>query len=247
MKIAMLHGPRDLRIEDLTLDTENLEDDQIWVETEITGFKIGTDRGNYEGAEQVPGAPDFPRWVGDSNLGVVRGVGSKVTKFAVGDRVVSRHPHQSAYVARDSESIVHVPDGVAAEDAVFAHLYALSMHCYTKAFFAPGETVAVVGLGVLGLGAVALGPLFGARVVGLGNSSVRLDMARQMGAHEALLSDDPESSGQAGRIHPRAGDRLGDPDGQPLAGVSHGDGSSPNQRTGVRRQLARTGRRGAGF
>ena len=55
----MLHGPRDLRIEDLTLDTENLEDDQIWVETEITGFKIGTDRGNYEGAEQVPGAPDF--------------------------------------------------------------------------------------------------------------------------------------------------------------------------------------------
>ena len=54
MKIAMLHGPRDLRIEDLTLDTENLEDDQIWVETEITGFKIGTDRGNYEGAEQVP-------------------------------------------------------------------------------------------------------------------------------------------------------------------------------------------------
>ena len=73
MKIAMLHGPRDLRIEDLTLDTENLEDDQIWVETEITGFKIGTDRGNYEGAEQVPGAPDFPRWVGDSNLGVVRG------------------------------------------------------------------------------------------------------------------------------------------------------------------------------
>ncbi|MCE2450989.1 MAG: zinc-binding dehydrogenase, partial [Candidatus Latescibacteria bacterium] len=40
--------------------------------------------------------------------------------------------------------------------------------------------------------AVALGPLFGARVVGLGNSSVRLDMAREMGAHEALLSDDPE-------------------------------------------------------
>jgi threonine dehydrogenase-like Zn-dependent dehydrogenase len=66
------------------------------------------------------------------------------------------------------------------------------MHCYSKAFFAPGETVAVVGLGVLGLGAVALGPLFGARVVGLGNSQVRLDMAREMGAHEALLSDDPE-------------------------------------------------------
>ena len=147
MKTAMLHGPRDLRIEDLELDTGDLAEDQIWVETEITGFKIGTDRGNYEGAEHVPGAPGYPRWVGDSNLGIVRGVGGEVSKFEVGDRVVSRNPHQSAYIARDSESIVVVPEGVEAEDAVFSHLYALSMHCYTKALFAPGENVAVVGLG----------------------------------------------------------------------------------------------------
>ena len=60
MKIAILHGPRNLRIEEHPLDTENLAPDQIWVETEITALKIGTDRGNYEGAEQVPGAPDFP-------------------------------------------------------------------------------------------------------------------------------------------------------------------------------------------
>lgn len=190
MKIAMLHGPRDLRIEDWDFDASQLEDDQIWVETEVTGFKIGTDRGNYEGAEQVPGAPDFPRWVGDSNLGVVKKVGAAVTRFAVGDRVVSRYPHQSEYIARESECIVKVPAGVDAEDAVFAHLYALSALCYHKAHFVPGETVAVVGLGVLGMGAVALGSLFGARVVALGNSERRLDMARQMGAHIALMSDD---------------------------------------------------------
>ena len=77
MKIAMLHGPRDLRIEEHHLDTSNLGADEIWVETQITAFKIGTDRGNYEGAERVPGAPDYPRWVGDSNLGIVRGVGIK--------------------------------------------------------------------------------------------------------------------------------------------------------------------------
>lgn len=190
MKIAMLHGPRDLRIEEHPLDASNLEDDQIWVETLVTGFKIGTDRGNYEGAEPVPGAPDYPRWVGDSNLGVVRKVGAAVSRFAVGDRVVSRYPHQSEYVAREGESIVGVPETVEAEDAVFAHLYALSALCYHKAHFVPGERVAVVGLGVLGMGAVALGPLFGARVVALGNSPLRLEMARRMGAHEALLSDD---------------------------------------------------------
>ena len=192
MKIAILHGPRDLRIEDQPLDTVNLEPDQFWVETEISAFKIGTDRGNYEGAEQVPGAPDFPRWVGDSNFGVVRGIGSGVTRFQVGDRVVSRYHHQSEYVARESECIVKVPEGVDPEDAVYAHLYALSSKCYRKAHCVPGENVAVVGLGVLGLGAVALGPLFGARVVGLGNSPVRLEMAKRMGAHEAFLSSDPD-------------------------------------------------------
>lgn len=192
MKIAILHGPRDLWIEEHPLETGNLAPDQIWVETEITALKIGTDRGNYEGAEQVPGAPDFPRWVGDSNLGIVRGVGSAVTRFAVGDRVVSRYHHQSEYVAMESECIVKVPEGVDPENAVYSHLYALSSKCYRKAHFTPGENVAVVGLGVLGLGAVALGPLFGARVIGLGNSPVRLEMARRMGAHAAFLSGDPD-------------------------------------------------------
>lgn len=192
MKIAILHGPRDLRIEEQPLNTHDLEPDQLWVETEITAFKIGTDRGNYEGAEQVPGAPDYPRWVGDSNLGVVRGVGSEVTRIQVGDRVVTRQPHQSAYIIRQDASMVKVPAGVDPEDAVFAHLYALSAQCYHKALFRPGETVAVVGLGVLGLGAVALGPLFGARVVAIGNSPIRLEMAERMGSHAGFLYTDPD-------------------------------------------------------
>ena len=192
MKIAILHGPRDLTIEEQPLDTANLKPNEIWLETEITALKIGTDRGNYEGAEQVPGAPDYPRWVGDSNLAVVRGIGSAVTRVQVGDRVVTRQPHQSEYVTVESESIVKVPDSVHSEDAVYTHLYALSAHCYRKAHFQPGENVAVVGLGVLGLGAVGLGPAFGAQVIGLGNSPVRLEMAERMGAHAAYMSDDPD-------------------------------------------------------
>ena len=192
MKVAMLRGPRDLRIEEHPLDTSNLKPRELWVKTEITALKIGTDLGNYEGAEKVPGSPDFPRWVGDSNLGIVRGVGADVTDFKVGDRVVSRAVHQSEWVGDESASVVKVPDAVASEDAVWAHLYTLSGLCYRKAQFEPGENVAVIGLGVLGLGAVALGPLFGARVVGLGDSPLRVEMAERMGAHAAYMSDDPD-------------------------------------------------------
>ena len=192
MKIAMLYGPRDLRIEEQPLATSHLEPQQIWVQTRISALKIGTDRGNYEGAERVPGAPDYPRWVGDSNLGIVRGVGSAVTRVKVGDRIITRQAHQSEYITTDAASLVVAPPGVADEDAVYAHLYALSADCYHKAHFRPGENVAVIGLGTLGLGAVAVGPLFGGRVVAIGNDAFRLDLARRMGAHAAFLYSDPD-------------------------------------------------------
>ena len=192
MKIAMLRGPRDLVIEDHPLDTRNLGPNDVWGETIISGFKIGTDRGNYEGAEDVPGAPTYPRWVGDSNLALVKAVGSGVTRFKPGDRVVSRQPHQSEWVADQHASIVRVPDGIDSEDAIWAHLYTLSGLCYRKASFVPGEYVAVVGLGVLGLGAVGLGRWMGARTIGIGNSSIRNEMAMQMGAHVTFMHDDPD-------------------------------------------------------
>ena len=66
--MAVLRGPRDLRIEEHPLDTSNLKPRELWVETEITALKIGTDRGNYEGAERVPGAAD-----GEANVYVAEG------------------------------------------------------------------------------------------------------------------------------------------------------------------------------
>ena len=192
MQIAILHGPRDLRIEEHELDTSNLAPDEIWVETEISAFKIGTDRGNYEGAEQVPGAPDYPRWVGDSNLGIVRGVGSEVTRFKVGDRVVAGLDYQSEYIAKESDRVVLVPEGIHPEDAVYTILYTPSARCFWKAHFSPGENVAVVGLGVLGMGAVAVGAAFGAQVIGIGNSPIRLEMAKKMGMRAGFLHDDPD-------------------------------------------------------
>jgi threonine dehydrogenase-like Zn-dependent dehydrogenase len=180
-----------LRLEELSLDTENLDEHDIWVKTRITALKIGTDRGNYEGAERVPGAPDYPRWVGDSNLGIVQRVGSKVTRFAPGDRVYARLYHQSQYIAPESGPIVKVPPGVSDENAVYLGLYHVSALAFWVGSYSPCETVAVVGLGVLGLAAVALGAAFGGRVIALGNSSIRLDMAHTMGAHLALMSDDP--------------------------------------------------------
>jgi hypothetical protein len=79
MKQAILYGARDLRMEEKALDIDSLTDQQVYVETEVTALSTGTDLGNYLGrSTEVPGAPDYPRAVGYSNVGVVRRVGSSV-------------------------------------------------------------------------------------------------------------------------------------------------------------------------
>ena len=108
MQIAILHGPRDLRIDDHLLETDNLGPRQIWTQARISALKIGADRGNFERAEQVPGAPDFPRWVGDGNLVIVRGIGREVDEFSVGDRVVHagcRTRFSSTFVIPSSRAV----------------------------------------------------------------------------------------------------------------------------------------------
>ena len=199
MKIAILPRPMELVIEDQApRHREPRTPHDVYVETELTAFKLGTDRGNYEGEPPIPGAGNsFPRGVGDSTVGVVCGVGSEVTRFEIGDRVVSQSGHRSAHVTREDDygptgNMVKAPDGVGPEDAVYAVLYALSGYCYTKARFRPGEYVAVVGTGVLGIAAVAIGPIYGAQVAAIANSPVRAEMALEMGAHAAFMYDDPD-------------------------------------------------------
>jgi threonine dehydrogenase-like Zn-dependent dehydrogenase len=192
LRRAVLHGPRDLRLEDFTLETKNLDGDQVWVETEVSALSTGTDRGNYEGAERVPGAPDYPRWVGYSNVGTVKAVGPEVKSLKVGDRVFAMQPHTSDYIAQACEGIVRVPDAVSSENAAFTKLYHLGFHSLRHGGDLVGMSVAVVGLGVLGLLTVELARILGARVIAVGNDPTRVAKAAQLGADLAIASDDPQ-------------------------------------------------------
>jgi threonine dehydrogenase-like Zn-dependent dehydrogenase len=197
MKKAILYGAGDLRLEDVPLRIGSLEADQIYVETEITALSTGTDLGNYLGdSTYVPGAPQYPRWVGYSNAGVVRKVGEAVKSFRAGDRVFSPHPHQSAYIAQQSELLVEIPPSVPSEEAALAYLTHLGLASLRQAKYEPGENVAVVGLGVIGLCTVWLARALGARVVGISNSTRRSELALKLGAHAAFLSEDGQLTGK---------------------------------------------------
>jgi threonine dehydrogenase-like Zn-dependent dehydrogenase len=182
MKQAILYGAGDLRIEERPLDLDNLRDDQLYVQTEVTAFSTGTDLGNYEGrSTELPGAPDYPRAVGYSNVGrVVRD----------GRRVFSMKPHQSAFIAEPNDLLVPVPDGVTSEQASLSYLTQLGLAALRQARYEAGENVVVIGLGVIGLATVGLARAMGAKAAAIANSSLRAEAARRVGAHAAFLAEE---------------------------------------------------------
>ncbi|MCC6442719.1 MAG: zinc-binding dehydrogenase [Armatimonadetes bacterium] len=85
-----------------------------------------------------------------------------------------------------------------------------------------GDTVAVVGCGPIGLGSVLLQSFFGVRVIALDRSRDRLEMARRLGAAEALdvSADDPVRAVQhmtQGRLAEAVVEATGRPEGFALA------------------------------
>ncbi|MEZ5399597.1 MAG: zinc-binding alcohol dehydrogenase [Bryobacteraceae bacterium] len=184
---AVLYGAGDLRFEEKAIDASTLAPDEIYVETEVTALSTGTDLGNYLGdSGYVPDAPKYPRWVGYSNCGIVRATGAAVTSVQPGDRVFAPKPHQSAYIARVGELVVRAPADVSPEQVSLIYLANLGLAALERVHFQPGEDVAVVGLGVIGLCTVALARALGAgKVIAMANSEERWEAACRMGAMDS--------------------------------------------------------------
>ncbi len=65
---------------------------------------------------------------------------------------------------------------------------------WMKPRFEPGDNVAVIGLGPIGLMFVRLAKAYGARVIAIGRRKTQLDSGRSMGADELLISGEPDET-----------------------------------------------------
>ena len=190
---AIMFGARDLRFVAEVWEESDLGPYDILVTTDVTALSTGTDLGNYEGrSQEVPGAPGYPRPVGYSNVGTVSAVGAEVTRWKLGQRVFSMRPHQSAFVARETDLMVEVPAQVDEAAASLAYLTQLGVAGMRQGHYEAGEHVAVIGLGVIGLCTVAVATAMGARVTAIGNSEFRNQLALRMGADRLMLSGDAD-------------------------------------------------------
>lgn len=129
---------------------------------------------------------DQPLAPGYCNVGVVEACGSAVGGFSIGDRVVSNGKH-AEYVVVPANLCARIPDGVADEDAVFAIVGAIALQGIRLAKVSLGETVAVMGLGLIGLLGVQLLRAQGCRVIGMDFDPQKIALARSFGAETVLL------------------------------------------------------------
>ena len=130
--------------------------------------------------------------LGYSCAGVVEAVGPGVTEFEPGQRVTcagARYAHHAELVWIPRNLAVPVPSGVSLEEAAFATMGAIALQGVRQADVRLGETVAVVGLGLLGQLTVRILRAAGTRVVAVDLDAERVDLAKRGGALGLLRSD----------------------------------------------------------
>lgn len=144
--------------------------------------------------EAVKRKLDTPLPLGYSQAGVVVEVGAGVTAFKPGDRVASNGVH-AEYVVVPKNLVVPVPESVSFEEASFGVVGSIGLQGIRLANPTFGETVVVIGLGLIGLITVQLLKASGCRVIGCDLDREKVDLAQSFGAegiHAQTL--DPEQS-----------------------------------------------------
>ncbi|NNF77791.1 MAG: Gfo/Idh/MocA family oxidoreductase, partial [Rhizobiales bacterium] len=148
--------------------------------------KIGTD-GLAATLDAVRSKLDQPLALGYCNVGRVIKAGEGCNQFAPGDRVVSNGKHAEVVVS-PKNLCAKVPNAVSDEAASFTVIGAIALQGVRLAQPNLGETVAVLGLGLVGLLTVQLLRANGCRVLGLDFDPDRLALARSFGAETFDLS-----------------------------------------------------------
>ncbi len=123
---------------------------------------------------------DQPIPLGYCNVGIVIGVGKGVDDFAIGDRVASNGPH-AEYVCVPKNLAVKVPEGVSDEEASFTVIGAIGLQGIRLVNPTFGETVVVVGLGLIGLITAQLLKASGCKVIGFDFDSQKVALACSLG------------------------------------------------------------------
>jgi L-iditol 2-dehydrogenase len=219
MTAAILYGKEDVRVEQVPVPRPGPGEIIIRVAAALTcGTDLKVFRRGYHARMITP-----PALFGHELAGVVAEAGEGVTGFAAGDRVVALNsaPCGECYFCiRDQENLcadllfnngayaeyiriparivekntLRIPDHVAFEHAALTEPLACALHGFEDSCANPGDTVAVIGGGPLGLMILHVAALAGCTVIAVMKHDSQVEAARALGAAHVVQTtklDDP--------------------------------------------------------
>lgn len=168
---------------------------QLLLEAEYSVISAGTEGASYTGLElgrpDLPASFTYPRTsTGYGHLSRVRAVGSGVEKFKPGDRVLTLAPHASHWLWDSNRLTLRMPEDLPGERAVFTRMAGVGITAVRKSSVQAGDTVAVIGLGLVGNFAAQIFQLGGAEVLGLDIEESRLEQGRACGLRNVASTRD---------------------------------------------------------
>jgi predicted dehydrogenase/threonine dehydrogenase-like Zn-dependent dehydrogenase len=132
--------------------------------------------------------------MGYSAAGIVLEVAEDVADFQPGDRVACAgagfaNHCQVNFIPRNLA--VKVPESVPLDAASLTTIGAIAMNGLRQAKVSFGETVVVIGAGLVGVLTIQLARAAGCRVIAIDRNPVRAQKAAELGAHLGVVADDP--------------------------------------------------------
>lgn len=141
--------------------------------------------GLFKTFQQALARLDNPTPLGYSSAGVVFEAGANVHKFSPGDKVAcigAGYASHAEYITVPGNLCCKIPDSLNFEEASFGMLGIIALHGVRCAKLTFGASIAVVGLGLLGLLTVQILKAYGCRVIGTDIDRAKLDLAKKLGA-----------------------------------------------------------------
>jgi L-iditol 2-dehydrogenase len=211
MRAALFYGPKDVRIE--AVDVPRAGAGEVIVKVEVA-LTCGTDLKTFQRGHPVL-LKRFPSPFGHEFAGVVTEVGAEVEGFHPGMRVVAANSapcHQCFYcragetnlcenldllngayaeqiripAAIVRENLLTISDSLSFRAAAFCEPLACVLHGLDAVQLRPGEHVAILGAGSIGLLLLQLCKRAGARVILVSRSAGKLELARELGADAVI-------------------------------------------------------------
>ena len=131
--------------------------------------------------------------LGYSAAGTVIDFGDEVNGFRVGDRVACAgvgYASHAEVLSVPQNLCVRMPEVVRFESGAFATVGAIALQGVRLAELTLGESVVVIGLGLIGQLTVQLLNAHGCRVFAIDIDEKKIDLAKQLGAYDGCAPDD---------------------------------------------------------